>query len=188
MSDHPNLIRQSSPRGQNSSPSSPASLIDQVIVSSRHPRSSDTSCFPSPRSSRDSNSTNSRHRTATNVRSSIQMEPGLQSLLIAEGRAAEMIATARVKRNELLQQANRESEAEIEAFREERELQYQMKLHEATQLERFQVKLDTNQRYQLDQLERHVKQNRTSVINYIVHCVIDPLPIQTHRNPQRMIW
>lgn len=175
MSDNNN------PTEKNSSPS-PVSLINQVIVSSRHPHSSNTSRRPSLRSNDGASSTNSRNRTG---RSSIQMEPSLQSLLIAEGRAAEMIAIARIKRNELLQQANRESQCEIEAFRNERELRYQMKLHEMTQLERFQIKLDMNQRSQLEQMEKHIQQVRTSLINDIVHCVIDPIPVEIRHRFER---
>lgn len=169
MSDHKHLT----PR-RDSSPS-PVSLINQVIVSSRHPHSNDPSRRSSVRSPSGSNSTNSRNRTTINTRSSIQMEPGLQALLVAEGEAVEMIATARAKRIALLQQANRESEAEINAFRAERELQYQNKFHEATQLERFQVKLDTNQRYQLEQMEKIMTQKRQSLIEYIIRCVIDEI-------------
>ena len=169
MSDNNQL-----PPRRDSSPS-PVSLSNQVIVSSRHPRSNDPSRRPSLRSPSSSNSTNSRNRTTINARSSIQMEPGLQALLIAESQAAEMIATARAKRIALLEQANQESEAEINAFRTERELQYRKKFHQATQLERFQVKLDTNQRYQLEQLETTVTQKHESLIEYIIHCVIDDI-------------
>jgi hypothetical protein len=81
---------------------SPSSLVNQVIVSSRHPYITDSSRPTSTRSTSGSNSSNSRARQTFNGRSSIQMEPGLQSLLLAEGKAAEMIATARAKRNELM--------------------------------------------------------------------------------------
>jgi len=116
------------------------------------------------------------------------MEPGLQSLLLAEGRAAEMIATARAKRNELMRQANRESQAEIEAFRRERELQYKIKLHEATQIERFQAKLDTERLHLLEQMEKNVKQERKSLVQYIIHCVIDQIRIVPHPNTKRVIF
>jgi ATP synthase subunit G len=161
---------------------SPSSFFNQVVVSTRHPYITDNSCRPSTRSTGGSSSSNSR------ARSSIQMEPGLQSLLLAEGRAAEMIATARAKRNELMRQANRESQAEIEAFRRERELQYKIKLHEATQLERFQAKLDTERLHLLEQMEKNVKRERKSLVQYIIHCVIDQIPIVPHPNTKRVIF
>jgi ATP synthase subunit G len=116
------------------------------------------------------------------------MEPGLQSLLAAEGRAAEMIATAREKRNELMRKSNRESQAEIEAFRREREIQYKIKLYEATQLEQFQRKLDIERLNLLEQMEKNVKKERKSLVNYIIHCVIDQIPIEPHPNTKRVIF
>lgn len=156
--------------------SSPSPLINQVIVSSRHPHSNDTSRRSSLRSPSGSNS--------TNPRSTIQMEPNLQALLIAEGQAADLIATARAKRIALLQQANRESEAEINAFREECERQYQIKFHQASQLEQFQSNLNVNQRYQLEQLSKTIGEKHQSLVEYVIHCVIDE--IQPQRNCQRL--
>jgi ATP synthase subunit G len=116
------------------------------------------------------------------------MEPGLQSLLIAEGKAAEMIATARTKRNELMRKAKQESQAEIEAFRQERERQYKIKLQEATQLERFQAKLDIERFHLLEQMEKNVKQQRKSLVKYIIHCIIDQIPVEPHPNTKRVIF
>lgn len=177
MSDNNNLNPKNSSHGPNHS-LSPSSLFNQIVVSTRR---------PSTRSTGGSSSSNSRARSTANGRSSIQMEPGLQSLLAAEGRAAEMIAIARAKRNELMQQANQESQAEIDAFRQERELQYRLKLHEATQLERFQAKLDTERLLLLEQMEKNVRQKRTSLVKYIIHCVIDQIPVIPHPNTRRII-
>jgi len=167
---------------------SPSSLVNQVIVSSRHPYITDTSHPTSTRSTGGSSSSNSRARQTSNGHTSIQMEPGLQSLLAAEGRAAEMIATAREKRNELMRKSNRESQAEIEAFRHEHEIQYKIKLYEATQLEQFQRKLDIERLNLLEQMEKNVKKERKSLVNYIIHCVIDQIPVEPHPNTKRVIF
>lgn len=167
---------------------SPSSLVNQVIVSSRHPYITDSSRPTSTRSTSGSNSSNSRARQTFNGRSSIQMEPGLQALLAAEGRAADMIATARAKRNELMRRSNRESQAEIDAFRRERETQYKIKLQEATQLEQFQAKIDMERVHLLEQMEKNVKKERKSLVNYIIHCVIDQIPVEPHPNTKRVIF
>ena len=41
------------------------------------------------------------------------MEPGLHALFVAEGQAAEIIARARIKRKQLLQQSIQESQNEM---------------------------------------------------------------------------
>jgi ATP synthase subunit G len=157
----------------------PSLLINQAVVSSHR---------PSTRSTGGSSPSNSRARRSSNGRSSIQMEPGLQALLAAEGRAAEMIVTARTKRTELMRQANRESQVEIEAFRKECESQYQFKLREATQLEQFQAKLDIERLQLLEQMKKHAKKERKSLVNYIMHCVIDQIPVGPHPNTKRVIF
>lgn len=167
---------------------SPSSAIHQVVVSARHPHITDSSRRPSMRSTSGSSSSNSRVRQPFNGPSSIQMEPGLQALLAAEGQAAQMIARARAKRNELMRQSNQESQVEIEAFRREREAQYKRKLHEATQLEQFQVKLDTDRHYLLKQMEENFKKERKLLVNYINHLVIDRIPVESHRNAKHVIF
>jgi ATP synthase subunit G len=164
---------------------SPSAATNQIIVSSRHPHITDNSHRTSMRSTGGSGSSNSRAR---NGHSSIQMEPGLQSLLVAEGRAAEMIAAARVKRNELIRQSNHESQVEIEAFRLEREGQYRKKLHEATHLEQFQSKLDADRLALLEQMEKNVKKERKSLVKYIIHCVIDQILVEPHPNTKRVMF
>ena len=138
------------------------------------------------RSTGGSKFSNSRARHTANGHSSIQMEPSLQSLLIAEGHAAEMIAKARAKRNQRMRQANQESQVEIEAFRQEHEGQYRIKLHEATQLEQFQSKLDRERFDLLEQMEKNVKEKQKSLVKYIIHCVTDQIPVQSHPNTKRL--
>ncbi len=169
-------------------PTRSLSPVYPVAVSSLHPYITTSTRRPSMRSTSGSSSSNSRARQLSNGHSSIQMEPGLQALLAAEGRATEMIATARAKRNELMRQSNRESQAEIEAFRRERQAQYKLKLHEATQLEQFQAKLDVKTRNLLKQMDENVKKQRKSLINYITHCVIDEIPVRPHPNAKRVIF
>ncbi|CAF1092316.1 unnamed protein product [Rotaria sordida] len=167
---------------------SPSSAVNQIVVSSRHPYATDNSRRTSIRSTAGSSSSNSRIRHTSNGHSTIQMEPGLQALFIAEGRAADMIATARLKRNELIRQSNRESQAEIEVFRQEREAQYRKKLHKATQLEQFQAKLNIERHHLLEQMDKNAKKHRKTLVNYIIHCVIDQIPVEPHPNTKRVIF
>lgn len=166
---------------------SPSSLVNQVIVSSRHPYITDSPRPTSTRSTGGSSCFNSRARPTFNGHSSIKMEPGLQALLAAEGQAAEKIATARAKRNALMQQSNRASQVEIEAFRQQRETEYKIKLYEATQLEQFQAKLNAERLDSLEQMEENVKKERKTLVKYIIHCVIDQIPVEPHRNTKRVI-
>jgi hypothetical protein len=87
-----------------------------------------------------------------------------------------------------MRQANRESQAEIEAFRQERELQYKTKLHEATQLERFQAKLDTERLLLLEQMAKNFPQKRKSLVKFIIACVIEQVPVVPHPNMRRDIF
>jgi V-type H+-transporting ATPase subunit G len=162
--------------------------VNALIGSSRVATVVDSSRLVSMRSTGGSNSTVAGVRATSTSHASIQMEPGLQSLLIAESRAAEMIATARTKRNELMQQSHRESQGEIEVFRQQREIQYQSKLSEATQLEQYQATLDVNRQHQLSQLNKHSTNERTSLVNYIVHCVIDQIRVGAHPNTERVMF
>jgi ATP synthase subunit G len=182
-----NLNQKQSSQGPNRS-LLPSAAVNQIVVSSRHPHVTDNSRRTSTRSTGGSGSTNSRARHTSAGHSSIQMEPGLQALFAAEGRAAEMIATARTKRTELLRQSKRESQAEIEAFRRKREVQYKLKLHEATQLEQFQAKLDANRLALLEKMEKDVKKQRKSLVDYVIHCVIDQIPVGPHPNTKRIIF
>jgi V-type H+-transporting ATPase subunit G len=182
MADH-NTPRNDKKTSQG--PNRSLSPVHPVVVSSLHPYITTSTRRSSMRSTSGSSS---RARQPSNGHSSIQMEPGLQALLAAERRATEMIATARAKRNELMRQSNRESQAEIEAFRRKRQAQYKLKLHEATQLEQFQAKLDVKTRNLLKQMDENVKKQRKSLINYITHCVIDEIPVRPHPNAKRVIF
>ena len=166
----------------------PSTPVNEAVVSSPHLCTTDISRRTSTPSTVRSTSSNSRARHAFNGHSTIQMEPSLQALLAAEGQAAEMIARARVKRNELLRQSNRESQVEIEAFRREREAQYKVKLHEATQLEQFQEQLNAERHRLLKQMEDSFKKERKELVNYIIHCVIDEIPVEPHPNAKRFIF
>ena len=169
-SDH-HPSRQMTNSTANRSSLSPSSRVQQRPVSSHR---------SSTRSMTSSNTSHSR------VPRSIQIEPGLQALLTAEGQAAELVANARVKRRELLRRAQHESQAELEAFRQERAFQYTVKLHEATQLEQFQSKLDADRQILLAQMKETMRKERKSLIHYIVHRVVNDIPIQLHPNAKRV--
>ena len=189
MTDNNSLARKSNQKKPVQDPThllSPSPAVNKVVVSSRHPHLTDNSRRPSIRSTAGSSSANSRARHSSNGHSSIQMEPGLQALLAAEGRAADMIATARAKRNALMRQSTQESQAEIEAFRQQREDQYKLKLYEATQIEQFQAKLDAEKLDLLEQMAKDVKKQGRSLVKYIIHCVIDQIPVGPHPNAKRV--
>lgn len=112
----------------------------------------------------------------------IQMEPSLQALLTAEGRAAAMIATARRKRNELLRQCKQDSQLEIEAFRQEREGQYKRKLYQATQIEQYKAIVDRERHLILQQMRENIMLKGKSLVHYIIHRVIDKIPVEPHPN------
>ena len=118
----------------------------------------------------------------------IQMEPGLQALLVAEARAAELIARARANRAARLRQANEESQAEIELFRREREHRYQSKLREATQIDQYRRQLEKNRRELLEQTAQRVRQERVSLLNHIIHCVVNRIAVRPHPNTKRVIF
>ena len=115
------------------------------------------------------------------------MEPRLQSLLLAEGRAAEMIATARAKRLQLMKQTHREVQSEIQAFRQENERKYQMKLREATQIERFQTQLDISRANLLKGMAKEFEKQRKSLVHLIVHRVIEEIRVEVHPNAERFV-
>src|ERR1700722_3965399 len=102
---------------------SPSAAANRIIVSSRHPYIS----RPGSGGTRSTDGSRSSHSRTMHI-SSIHMEAALHTLLKAENRAAELISEAREKRNELMRRTKRESQAEIEAFRRQREAQYQIKL------------------------------------------------------------
>ena len=153
-----------------------------------HPYANDASRRNSARSTGGSSSANSRGRQTTGGHSSIQMEPRLQALLSAEGQAAEMIAVARVKRHELMSQARRESQIELEAFRQNCETRYQLKLHEATKMEEFQRKIDSERRALLEKMAKDVKRERRALLDYILSCVVDHIPTGPHPNTKRVLF
>jgi hypothetical protein len=61
-------------------------------------------------------------------------------------------------------------------------------LQEATQLEQFQAKIDMERVHLLEQMEKNVKKERKSLVNYIIHCVIDQIPVEPHPNTKRVIF
>ena len=127
------------------------------------------------------------HSSGRTSARSIQMEPRLQSLLLAEGRAAEMIATARTKRLQLMKQTSREVQSEIDAFRQENERRYQMKLREATQIERFQTQLDISRANLLKGMAKEFEKQRKSLVYLIVQRVIEEIRVDLPSNAERLV-
>ena len=113
-------------------------------------------------------------------------EFGLQSLLMAETRAAEMIRQARTRRVELLRRAYRESQAEINAFREKLEVQYQEKLRRATQIDQYRNEIEINQKICFEQMEKSIQIERQSLVDYLVQQIIDEIVVQPDQNVIRI--
>ncbi|CAF4853223.1 unnamed protein product, partial [Rotaria sp. Silwood2] len=40
--------------------------------------------------------------------------------------------------------------------------------------------LNIERQHLLEQMEEHVKKQRKSLVNYIIHCVIDQIPVEPH--------
>lgn len=123
-----------------------------------------------------------RTRHMSNGHSSIQMQPAFQALLIAERHAGITIAQARTKRSELMRLLNQNSQAEIKTFRQNHEAQYKIKLYESAQLKQLQTKLDMKTRHLLNQMEINVNKERKPLVDYIIHCVTDHIPVELHQN------
>uniref|UniRef100_T2MH81 V-type proton ATPase subunit G n=1 Tax=Hydra vulgaris TaxID=6087 RepID=T2MH81_HYDVU len=105
-----------------------------------------------------------------------QKSHGIQQLLGAEKKAADLVGDARKRKTKRLKQAKEEAISEIEQFRNERET-----IFKETQQNRFgqddyqkQITEDTNSKLML--IERQVKENKGAVVKRILELVYDISP------------
>ncbi|KJE93560.1 vacuolar ATP synthase subunit G [Capsaspora owczarzaki ATCC 30864] len=99
---------------------------------------------------------------------------GIQALLAAEKSAAEIVAKARKRKATRLKQAKDEAEAEIAAFKSEREAQFQahVKAHEGDTTQIAQrLKEETNTK--LVAIDNDAAQHKQAVINKLLEYVCD---------------
>ncbi|CAF0760307.1 unnamed protein product [Didymodactylos carnosus] len=123
--------------------------------------------------------------THSNTSSRIQMDQGIQQLLIAERQAAELISHARISKQELLKRASRESLREIGFYRKQRAHIYGQKLREVTQIEQFQAKLDIDQKEKMEKIDKYYNKTKETLIYYITNQTLDA-PIKSHINAKLM--
>ncbi|XP_031558017.1 V-type proton ATPase subunit G-like [Actinia tenebrosa] len=107
---------------------------------------------------------------------------GIQQLLAAEKRAAELVSDAKKRKTKRLKQAKEEAVEEITSYRAERENQFQeyQKEHMGSK-DDFQVKIDENTKVKLDVMTNDVNQNKDKVIKRILSLVYDISP-ELHEN------
>ncbi|XP_077986492.1 V-type proton ATPase subunit G-like [Glandiceps talaboti] len=107
---------------------------------------------------------------------------GIQQLLQAEKRAAEKVGEARKRKNKRLKQAKEEAQAEIEAYRRERDRQFveHQEKHLGSKDDKArEVDIETNQR--IAELSKSVQTNQEVVMNKLLSLVYDIKP-ELHQN------
>lgn len=109
---------------------------------------------------------------------------GIQQLLAAEKRAAEKVAEARKRKARRLKQAKEEAQAEIEAYRRERERQY--KDHENQILGSkgdMESKVEQSTRQKIADLNRNVERSSEIALSKLLAHICDITP-ELHENYQ----
>lgn len=108
--------------------------------------------------------------------------PGIQQLLAAEKRAAEIVAEARKKRTLLLKKAKEEAAREVEAFKQEKERHYKL-LEQQTVGSRSTnedtIKIKTE--HMIKDMEIQFQTNRAAVLNHVLESVCNVKP-EKHEN------
>ncbi|XP_066143373.1 V-type proton ATPase subunit G-like [Euwallacea fornicatus] len=103
---------------------------------------------------------------------------GIQQLLAAEKRAAEKVAEARKRKVKRIKQARDEAQADIEAYRRERERQFRE--YEARHMgskEDVAAKIDKDTEILLNNMEKVLEENKDKVIEELISLCIDITPV-----------
>ena len=110
-----------------------------------------------------------------------QQSQGIQQLLSAEKKAAEVVADARKKKMKRLKQAKEEAFAEVQQYRSECEEKFRMKEANEIGNEDFQkvVVDDTNDR--MNEMSEQVVANKELIIQRMIDLVNDITP-ELHEN------
>ncbi|XP_033729601.1 V-type proton ATPase subunit G 1-like [Pecten maximus] len=107
---------------------------------------------------------------------------GIQQLLKAEKTAAEKVAEARKRKNRRLKQAKEEAQAEIDAYKAQREKQY--KRYEQSVLGSrgdMESKIDQSTKQKIQEISMGVAKNKERAIKELLDLVLSIEP-QVHRN------
>ncbi|XP_064616653.1 V-type proton ATPase subunit G-like [Liolophura sinensis] len=107
---------------------------------------------------------------------------GIQQLLGAEKRAAEKVAEARKRKARRLKQAKEEAQAEIDAYKAQREKQYRE--HENSILGSrgdMEAQIDKTTRRKIDELNSNVKKHQDAALSQLLKLVYDINP-ELHQN------
>ncbi|XP_046845872.1 V-type proton ATPase subunit G-like [Xenia sp. Carnegie-2017] len=107
---------------------------------------------------------------------------GIQQLLAAEKKAAELVSDARKRKTKRLKEAKEEAQAEIELFRREREKAFEeyQKTHMGSKDE-FVLQDEQDTRAKLEEIERNVQTNKDAMIERILSLVYEIKP-ELHQN------
>eukprot|EP00047_Mylnosiga_fluctuans_P001390 m.220082 g.220082 ORF g.220082 m.220082 type:complete len:124 (-) comp10305_c0_seq1:638-1009(-) len=108
--------------------------------------------------------------------------PGVKKLLEAEAKAAELVKKARNQKQVRMKQARDEAEAEINAYRSQREQEFQRKqTANAGNTGDVAAKIKKDTEVKLSDLEKSVTDNKQQVIQKLLDivCQVDP---QLHIN------
>ena len=110
-----------------------------------------------------------------------QKSQGIQQLLQAEKKAADLIAEARKKKSKRAKQAKEEAIAEIEAFKNDREGKFQEKQKSEIGQEDFKNQINQETSVKHETMQQQVEANKDKVIERMLELVYDIQP-ELHEN------
>jgi len=102
---------------------------------------------------------------------------GIQQLLVAETAAVEKVSDARKRKAKRLKQAKEEAQAEIEDYRQERDISF--KENEAQHMGSrgdLQAKIDLNTNQKLGEIDQSMGAHKDSVLRNLLQLVMDVSP------------
>jgi len=110
-----------------------------------------------------------------------QKSQGIQQLLAAEKKAADLVADARKRKTKRLKQAKEEAAAEIEQFRNECEKKFKEKQASEMGQEDFQKRITDETGQRLEEMASQIQTNKGAVIDRMLDLVYDINP-ELHEN------
>lgn len=110
-----------------------------------------------------------------------QKSQGIQQLLQAEKKAADLIAEARKKKSKRAKQAKEEAIAEIEAFKSECERKFQEKQKSEIGQEDFKNQINKETATKHETMQQQIEANKDKVIERMLELVYDIQP-ELHEN------
>lgn len=112
---------------------------------------------------------------------------GIQQLLIAEKRAAEKVETARKRKQKRLKQAKDEAQAEVEAYRSEREATYKERemAHMGSRGD-LEARINGQTDTKLKEVDAAFQRNKDEVLKHLMDLVMDVEP-QLHKNQKHFL-